>query len=97
MASSRPLSKVLISPMTIASCNPSPSTPPLDWFDVLKAKENVTVTVRFRPLRELNKGDEIAWYADGEYTVRNKFNSSIAYGFGKGTARGRPTRGKKDA
>ncbi|KAA0049655.1 kinesin-related protein 4 isoform X1 [Cucumis melo var. makuwa] len=49
----------------------------------MKAKENVTVTVRFRPLsvRELNKGDEIAWYADGEYTVRNEFNSSIAYGF----------------
>uniref|UniRef100_A0A9I9E1B9 Kinesin motor domain-containing protein n=1 Tax=Cucumis melo TaxID=3656 RepID=A0A9I9E1B9_CUCME len=51
MASSRPPSKVLISPMTTASCNPSPSTPPLDCFDVLKAKENVTVTVRFRPLR----------------------------------------------
>lgn len=33
-------------------------------------------------VRELNKGDEIAWYADGEYTVRNEFNSSIAYGFG---------------
>ncbi|KAA0055450.1 kinesin-related protein 4 isoform X1 [Cucumis melo var. makuwa] len=81
--SSRPPSKVSVSPMTTASCNPSPSTPALDRFDVMKAKENVTVTVRFRPLsvRELNKGDEIAWYADGEYTVRNEFNSSIAYGF----------------
>lgn len=33
--------------------------------------------------REINKGDEIAWYADGDYTVRNEFNSSIAYGFGE--------------
>ncbi|XP_008447702.1 kinesin-like protein KIN-7C, mitochondrial [Cucumis melo] len=82
-ASSRPPSKVSVSPMTTASCNLSPSTPQLDRFDVMKAKENVTVTVRFRLLsvRELNKGDEIAWYADREYTVRNEFNSSIAYGF----------------
>ncbi|XP_020250523.1 kinesin-like protein KIN-7E, chloroplastic, partial [Asparagus officinalis] len=50
---------------------------------VAKSKENVTVTVRFRPLsaREINKGDEIAWYADGDCTVRNEYNSSIAYGF----------------
>lgn len=43
----------------------------------------MTVTVRFRPLsaREINKGDEIAWYADGDYTVRNEYNASIAYGF----------------
>lgn len=32
--------------------------------------------------REINKGDEIAWYADGDYTVRNEYNSAIAYGFG---------------
>lgn len=32
--------------------------------------------------REINKGDEIAWYADGDYTVRNEYNSSTAYGFG---------------
>ncbi|KAF2291373.1 hypothetical protein GH714_023375 [Hevea brasiliensis] len=31
--------------------------------------------------REINKGDEIAWYADGEHTVRNENNPSIAYGF----------------
>ncbi|KAK7301407.1 hypothetical protein RJT34_12271 [Clitoria ternatea] len=50
-----------------------------------KAKENVTVTVRFRPLsgREVNKGDEVAWYADGDQVVRNEFNPSIAYGFDK--------------
>ncbi|KAH6780330.1 P-loop containing nucleoside triphosphate hydrolases superfamily protein [Perilla frutescens var. hirtella] len=48
-----------------------------------KAKENVTVTVRFRPLsaREIGKGDEVAWYADGDYTVRNEFNSDISFGF----------------
>ncbi|CAA0831213.1 P-loop containing nucleoside triphosphate hydrolases superfamily protein [Striga hermonthica] len=48
-----------------------------------KAKENVTVTVRFRPLsaREISKGDEVAWYADGDHTVRNEFNSDIEYDF----------------
>ncbi|MCD7452079.1 hypothetical protein HAX54_014919 [Datura stramonium] len=48
-----------------------------------KDKENVTVTVRFRPLnaREIGKGDELAWYADGDYTVRNENNSKIAYSF----------------
>ncbi|XP_051150892.1 kinesin-like protein KIN-7C, mitochondrial [Andrographis paniculata] len=48
-----------------------------------KAKENVTVTVRFRPLssREISKGDEVAWYADGDCNVRNEFNSDITYGF----------------
>ncbi|KAK1361395.1 kinesin-like protein KIN-7C, mitochondrial [Heracleum sosnowskyi] len=63
---------------------PSPSTPPVfDRPDSNKSKESVTVTVRFRPLssREIGKGDEIAWFADGDYTVRNEYNSSIAYGF----------------
>lgn len=32
--------------------------------------------------REINKGDEIAWYADGDYMVRNEYSPSIAYGFG---------------
>lgn len=61
--------------------SPSLSQPPPDI--IAKAKENVTVTVRFRPLspREINKGDEIAWYADGDYTVRNEYNSAVAYGF----------------
>ncbi|XP_004292710.1 PREDICTED: centromere-associated protein E [Fragaria vesca subsp. vesca] len=76
-SSSRPPSKASASPASASSL--SPPAPP----DVSKAKENVAVTVRFRPLsaREINKGDEIAWYADGEYTVRNEFNSNIAYGF----------------
>ncbi|XP_010664196.1 kinesin-like protein KIN-7E, chloroplastic isoform X2 [Vitis vinifera] len=75
-ASSRPPSRLSVSPV-------GPSTPSLDRPEVSRAKENVTVTVRFRPLspREINKGDEIAWYADGDYTVRNEYNSSTAYGF----------------
>ncbi|KAL7086204.1 hypothetical protein ACP275_14G324500 [Erythranthe tilingii] len=56
---------------------PPPTTP------TGKTKENVTVTVRFRPIssREIKKGDEVAWYADGDYSVRNEFNSDIEYGF----------------
>lgn len=51
--------------------------------DVDKSKENVTVTVRFRPLspREIRQGEEIAWYADGESIVRSEFNLSIAYAY----------------
>ncbi|KAK4433711.1 Kinesin-like protein KIN-7E, chloroplastic [Sesamum alatum] len=76
-----PPPNISVRPATPASAKhtapPTPATPPG------KAKENVTVTVRFRPLsaREISKGDEAAWYADGDYTVRNEFNSDIAYGF----------------
>nr|AMS24219.1 kinesin 7-Ib protein [Marsilea vestita] len=64
----------------------SPDTLPLDRLDVGSAhlpKENVTVTVRFRPLssREIQKGDEIAWYADGETTVRSEYNAATSYAF----------------
>ncbi|XP_066347281.1 kinesin-like protein KIN-7E, chloroplastic isoform X1 [Miscanthus floridulus] len=53
--------------------------------DAANAKENIMVTVRFRPLspREINKGDEVAWYADGDNMVRNEYNLSIAYAFDK--------------
>ncbi|KAL9262037.1 Kinesin-like protein [Drosera capensis] len=49
-----------------------------------RSKENVMVTVRFRPLspREIRQGEEIAWYADGETIVRNEYNPSIAYAYG---------------
>ncbi|XP_024012242.1 kinesin-like protein KIN-7L, chloroplastic [Eutrema salsugineum] len=49
----------------------------------VQSKENVTVTVRFRPLspREIRQGEEIAWYADGETIVRNEHNQSIAYAY----------------
>jgi len=33
--------------------------------------------------REMNKGDEVAWYADGDNMVRNEYNPSIAYAFGE--------------
>ncbi|KAL8204808.1 hypothetical protein R6Q57_010431 [Mikania cordata] len=48
-----------------------------------KSKENVTVTVRFRPLsrREIRRGEETAWYADGETIVRNEETPSIAYAY----------------
>ncbi|KAJ0233809.1 Kinesin-like protein KIN-7L [Hirschfeldia incana] len=48
-----------------------------------QSKENVTVTVRFRPLspREIRRGEEIAWYADGETIVRNEHSQSIAYAY----------------
>ncbi|KAH1039229.1 hypothetical protein J1N35_040972 [Gossypium stocksii] len=51
--------------------------------DADRSKENVTVTVRFRPLspRETRLGEEIAWYADGETIVRNEHNPSIAYAY----------------
>ncbi|KAI3518766.1 hypothetical protein L1887_07578 [Cichorium endivia] len=52
-------------------------------MDSERLKENVTVTVRFRPLspREIQRGEEIAWYADGETIVRNEYTSSIAYAY----------------
>ncbi|MCO5557432.1 hypothetical protein L7F22_010996 [Adiantum nelumboides] len=65
----------------------SPNTPTserVDHFGVhTRAKENVTVTVRFRPLstREIQKGDEVAWYADGDTTVRSEFNAATGYAF----------------
>ncbi|KAL5559646.1 hypothetical protein UlMin_035857 [Ulmus minor] len=79
--SSRPPSR--LSPSPVTSSSPSPPIQVLYRPDISKVKENVTVTVRFRPLsaREINKGDELAWYADGDYTVRNEYNPSIAYGF----------------
>ncbi|PIA53164.1 hypothetical protein AQUCO_00900041v1 [Aquilegia coerulea] len=48
-----------------------------------RSKENVTVTVRFRPLspKEIRQGEEVAWYADGDTIVRNEYNPSIAYAY----------------
>lgn len=60
-----------------------PASPSSDRSEFSKPKENVTVTVRFRPLsaREMKKGNEIAWYADGNCTVRNEYNPNLAYAF----------------
>ncbi|KMZ61983.1 Kinesin-like protein, partial [Zostera marina] len=65
---------------------PSPSQVFLESGTVLdgeRSKENVTVTVRFRPLsqREIRQGEEIAWYADGDMIVRNEHNSDVAYAY----------------
>ncbi|KAL9240178.1 hypothetical protein vseg_014426 [Gypsophila vaccaria] len=51
--------------------------------DTEQSVENVTVTVRFRPLsqKEVRQGEEIAWYADGENIVRSEHNPSIAYAY----------------
>ncbi|KAK4718691.1 hypothetical protein R3W88_017029 [Solanum pinnatisectum] len=72
-------------PAPPAKSSLSPSIPSSDCppDSTGKTKENVTVTVRFRPLnaREIGKGDELAWYADGDSTVRNENNSKIAYSF----------------
>ncbi|KAL4348245.1 hypothetical protein GQ457_17G002330 [Hibiscus cannabinus] len=48
-----------------------------------KSGDSVSVTIRFRPLneREFQKGDEIAWYADGDRIVRNEYNPATAYAF----------------
>lgn len=32
--------------------------------------------------REFQRGDEIAWYADGDKIVRNEYNPATAYAFG---------------
>ncbi|KAJ0981199.1 hypothetical protein J5N97_009454 [Dioscorea zingiberensis] len=54
-------------------------------LDADPCKENVSVTVRFRPLspREIRQGEEIAWYADGETIVRSEHNPSVAYAYDK--------------
>ncbi|KAL4037853.1 hypothetical protein IC575_001454 [Cucumis melo] len=51
--------------------------------DELRNGDSISVTIRFRPLseREFLKGDEIAWYADGDKIVRNEYNPVTAYGF----------------
>ncbi|KAG7022268.1 Kinesin-like protein KIN-7D, mitochondrial [Cucurbita argyrosperma subsp. argyrosperma] len=51
--------------------------------DELRNGDSISVTIRFRPLseREFLKGDEIAWYADGDKIVRNEYNPATAYGF----------------
>lgn len=43
---------------------------------------NLAIRFLLYSAREIGKGDEVAWYADGDCTVRNEFNSDISYGFG---------------
>ncbi|KAG6401410.1 hypothetical protein SASPL_138266 [Salvia splendens] len=50
-----------------------------------RSGDSISVAIRFRPLseREYQRGDEVAWYADGEKTVRNEYNPMTAYAFDK--------------
>jgi centromeric protein E len=47
-------------------------------------RDSISVTVRFRPLsdREYQRGDEVAWYPDGDTLVRHEYNPLTAYAFG---------------
>lgn len=47
--------------------------------------DSISVTIRFRPMneREYLRGDENAWFADGDKMVRSEFNPAVAYGFDK--------------
>ncbi|KAG0474889.1 hypothetical protein HPP92_014575 [Vanilla planifolia] len=68
----------------------------VDAGDSPGSAESITVTVRFRPLseREFQRGDEIAWYADGEKMVRCEYNPTTAYAFGTVFAYGVTSSGK---
>ncbi|KAG8064543.1 hypothetical protein GUJ93_ZPchr0004g40062 [Zizania palustris] len=59
--------------------------PSVAAVDAANAKENIMVTVRFRPLslERSTKGTMVAWYADGDNMLRNEYNPSIAYAFDK--------------
>ncbi|XP_073307711.1 kinesin-like protein KIN-7D, mitochondrial [Primulina huaijiensis] len=50
-----------------------------------RSGDSILVTIRFRPMseREHQRGEEVAWYADGDKIVRNEYNPITAYGFDK--------------
>ncbi|XP_038706759.1 kinesin-like protein KIN-7D, mitochondrial isoform X2 [Tripterygium wilfordii] len=54
-------------------------------LDAPRNGDSISVTVRFRPMneREFQRGDEIAWYADGDKIVRHEYNPGTAYAFDK--------------
>ncbi|GFP85921.1 kinesin-related protein 11 [Phtheirospermum japonicum] len=56
---------------------------PMDYAS--RSGDSISVTIRFRPLseREYQRGDEVAWYADDDKTVRNEYNPMTAYAFDK--------------
>lgn len=62
------------------------------------ANENVTVTVRFRPLsfREIQRGDDVSWYADGDKVVRMESNPRVAYAYDRVFGPATSTRGVYD-
>ncbi|KAH9326125.1 hypothetical protein KI387_006303, partial [Taxus chinensis] len=56
-------------------------SPVMDAMDCPAARESISVTVRIRPLnwREIQRGDQSTWYADGDTLVRSEYNPSTAY------------------
>ncbi|KAD5318168.1 hypothetical protein E3N88_18114 [Mikania micrantha] len=56
---------------------------PVDSVSRSGGGDSISVTIRFRPLseREYQRGDEIAWYADGDKLVRNEYNPVTSYAF----------------
>uniref|UniRef100_A0A251U4H8 Putative kinesin-like protein n=2 Tax=Helianthus annuus TaxID=4232 RepID=A0A251U4H8_HELAN len=57
---------------------------PIDDVPRSGGGDSIFVTIRFRPLseREYQRGDEVAWYADGDKLVRNEYNPATSYAFG---------------
>ncbi|KAF0928782.1 hypothetical protein E2562_010660 [Oryza meyeriana var. granulata] len=62
---------------------PFPSADELVIEDTSRSGDSISVTIRFRPLseREIQRGDEISWYADGDRLVRCEYNPATAYGY----------------
>ncbi|KAI3755584.1 hypothetical protein L1987_55388 [Smallanthus sonchifolius] len=58
---------------------------PIDDVPRPAGGDSISVTIRFRPLseREYQRGDEVAWYADGDKLVRNEYNPATSYAFDK--------------
>ncbi|KAM0028896.1 putative plus-end-directed kinesin ATPase transcription factor C2H2 family [Helianthus debilis subsp. tardiflorus] len=58
---------------------------PIDDVPRSGGGDSISVTIRFRPLseREYQRGDEVAWYADGDKLVRNEYNPATSYAFDK--------------
>ncbi|XP_057865552.2 kinesin-like protein KIN-7C, mitochondrial isoform X2 [Cryptomeria japonica] len=60
-------------------------SPANDAMDFPAARESISVTVRIRPLswREIQRGDQSAWYPDGDTLVRSEYNPSTAFAYDK--------------
>ncbi|VAH17304.1 unnamed protein product [Triticum turgidum subsp. durum] len=62
---------------------PFPSADELVIEDTSRSGDSISVTIRFRPLseREIQRGDEITWYPDGDRLVRCDYVQPSAYGY----------------
>ncbi|PNT67686.1 hypothetical protein BRADI_3g30547v3 [Brachypodium distachyon] len=62
---------------------PFPSADELVIEDTSRSGDSISVTIRFRPLsdREIQRGDEISWYPDGDRLVRCDFVQPAAYAY----------------